>query len=64
MKSLIRFIVGLLMPVILIASGGALIGWGITNNWQILAWMGLALAIAGVIWGLFLWFWASEGPLF
>lgn len=63
MKSLIRFVLGLLMPVILIALGGAVAGWGLTNDWQILTWMGLALVAAGIIWGFFLWLWASDGSL-
>ena len=61
MQSVFRFLVGLLMPVVLIGSGGALTGWAITNNWSILAWIGLAFIAAGVIWGLFLFFWADAG---
>lgn len=63
MKSLLRFLLGLLMPLILIAGGGALIGWGVTHDWPIMIWTGLAMIGAGILWGLFLFLWASEGPL-
>lgn len=62
MKRLISFLVTLLMPIILIGGGGALGGWGVTNDWPLLAWAGLAMIAGGVLWGLFLFFWASEGP--
>lgn len=62
MKRLIGFVVTLLMPLVLIGGGGALVGVGVTNEWPILAWAGLAMIAGGVLWGLFLFFWASEGP--
>lgn len=62
MRRLIGFVVTLFMPVILIGGGGALTGWGLTNGWDILAWAGFAMVVGGVLWGLFLYFWASEGP--
>ncbi|PJI85205.1 hypothetical protein BC777_3205 [Yoonia maricola] len=61
MRRLIAFVVTLLMPIILIGGGGSLTGWGITNNWTMLVWVGLAMIAAGVLWGLFLFFWASDG---
>ncbi|HEV8034118.1 hypothetical protein [Yoonia sp.] len=63
MRRLISFIVTLLMPLILIGGGGALTGWGITNDWATVAWIGAAMVVAGVVWGLFLFLWASNGSL-
>lgn len=61
MTRLIRFLVGLLMPIILIGGGGMLTGWGLTNNWLMMTYAGLAMVGAGIVWGLFLWLWASDG---
>ncbi len=61
MKSFVRFIVSLLMPIILIAGGGMLMGWGITNEWDYVAWAGIGMLAAGIIWGLILWFWVDAG---
>ena len=61
MKSLIRFLVSLFMPIVLIAGGGTLAGWGINLPSQTVIYTGLALIGAGIIWGLFLFFWASGG---
>ncbi|WP_342070826.1 hypothetical protein [Yoonia algicola] len=55
MKSAIRFIIGLLMPIILIGSGGAMFGWGLENDWDYIAWAGIGLIGAGIIWGLVVW---------
>ncbi|MEO0931440.1 MAG: hypothetical protein AAFY14_12450 [Pseudomonadota bacterium] len=63
MRSLIRFIVGLLMPVILIGAGGMVVGLGVNNNWELLIYGGFAMIGAGLIWGLLLWLWASDGGL-
>lgn len=63
MRSLIRFIVGLLMPVILIGAGGMVVGLGVNNNWDLLIYGGFAMIGAGLIWGLLLWLWASDGGL-
>jgi hypothetical protein len=62
MRRLISFLVTLLMPLILIGGGGALTGWGITNEWATVAWIGAAMVVAGVLWGLFLFLWAESGP--
>lgn len=62
MRRLISFLVTLLMPLILIGGGGALTGWGITNDWKMVAWIGAAMVVAGVLWGLFLFLWAESGP--
>ncbi|MEM9785904.1 MAG: hypothetical protein AAF801_05345 [Pseudomonadota bacterium] len=63
MRSLIRFIVGLLMPVILIGAGGMVVGLGVNNNWELLIYGGFAMIGAGLIWWLVLWLWASDGGL-
>ena len=62
MRRLISFVVALLMPLILIGGGGAVTGWGFTNEWDILVWIGLGMIAAGVLWGLFLFLWATDGP--
>ena len=43
------------MPIILIASGGAMFGWGLDNDWDYVAWAGIGLVVAGIIWGLVVW---------
>ena len=43
------------MPIILIASGGAMFGWGLDNDWDYVAWAGIGLVLAGIIWGLVVW---------
>jgi hypothetical protein len=63
MRRLISFLVTLFMPLILIGAGGALAGWGLANEWEIVAWSGLGLIGAGIAWGLFLFLWATDGPL-
>ena len=55
MKQLVRSVVGLLMPIVLIASGGAMTGWGLDKDWSYVAWAGLGLIVAGIIWGLIVW---------
>ncbi len=63
MRRLIGFLVALFMPLILIGGGGALMGWGLTNSWEIVTWTGLGMIGAGIVWGLILFFWASDGAL-
>ena len=61
MKDIARFLVGLLMPLILIAGGAGLIGIGMTYEIVILVWVGLALIAAGLLWGMILYFVADSG---
>ena len=61
MRRLATFIMTLLMPIILIVSGGALGGWGMTKEWDIVTFMGLGMMGAGVLWGFFLWLWVTDG---
>ena len=63
MKQLARFLVGLFMPVFLIFGGGVLLGIANVYDVSILDWIGLSMIGAGIVWGLFLFFWATEGPL-
>ncbi|MEL6685782.1 MAG: hypothetical protein AAFN63_00820 [Pseudomonadota bacterium] len=63
MRRLITFVMTLIMPIILIGGGGAVLGWGVTNEWDIVGWIGAGMIGAGVLWGLFLFFWASDGAL-
>lgn len=55
MNKVIRSVIGLIMPIILIASGGSLFGWGLDNEWNYVAWAGVGLVVAGIIWGLVVW---------
>ncbi|SFS00552.1 hypothetical protein [Yoonia litorea] len=61
MKQLVHFLVGLFMPLILIAGGAGVIGIGMTYDIVALAWAGLAMIAAGIVWGLVLYFWADSG---
>ena len=49
------------MPVFLIGGGGALIGTALNYEIAMLVWVGLAMVAAGILWGLFLFFWATGG---
>jgi hypothetical protein len=60
-KKLIGFVLTLLMPIILIALGGAVAGLGLNNDWEYVSYAGLGLVGAGLIWGFFLFLWASDG---
>lgn len=59
MRRLIGFIVTLLMPILLIGGGGALAGWGLDNDINMLVYIGLAMIAAGLVWGLVIFLWAS-----
>ena len=59
MKSLIRFVVSLLMPIFLIAGGGVIAGWGHTNEWDWLAYRGFGMIGGGILWGL-AWFGSAK----
>ena len=63
MKRLIAFVMTLIMPIILIGGGGAILGRGVTNEWSTVGWIGAGMIGAGVLWGLFLFLWASDGAL-
>lgn len=60
MKKIIRFIVGLAAPFILVFSGAGLIGYGIENEYETLAWIGLVVTVCGLIWGFWLYFLADS----
>jgi hypothetical protein len=64
MGGIIRFLVGLLMPIILIAAGAGLSGLGLDQEWPIAIWAGLILIGVGVVWGLLLYFAAEAGSPF
>ena len=59
MKSVVRFLVGLFMPLILIVCGAALTGLGATYDWEIMIYAGFATIGAGIVWGIFLFLWAG-----
>ena len=63
MRRLIAFVLTLLMPIILIAGGGTLAGWGMTNNWDWMVWAGLAMIAIGILWGVALFLWAGNGSI-
>jgi len=64
MRGILRFLIGLLMPVILIAAGAGLAGLGLDREWPVAVWAGLILIGVGVVWGLFLYFAAEAGSPF
>ncbi|MEJ6404497.1 hypothetical protein [Yoonia sp. 2307UL14-13] len=59
MQSFLRFVIGLFMPVILIAVGGVVAGWGIDNDWRYVVWAGIGMVGAGIVWGLVVWLWVG-----
>ena len=63
MRRLIAFVLTLLMPIILIAGGGTVTGWGMRNDWEWLVWAGLAMIAVGILWGVFLFLWAGNGSI-
>lgn len=56
MKSLVRFLVGLLAPFILIFGGAALVGIGVEYDVNVLAWIGGIAVVCGLLWGLWIFF--------
>ncbi|MEO0816110.1 MAG: hypothetical protein AAFX86_02270 [Pseudomonadota bacterium] len=64
MRTLVRILIGLLMPVVLIAGGGGVMGVAMEYEWMILFWVGLAMVGAGLVWGLFIFFVAEAGSPF
>jgi len=62
MKSVLRFLLGLFMPIILIGLGAGVLGLGATYDIEVLIIAGFAVIGAGILWGVFLYLWASEGP--
>ena len=64
MGGIIRFLMGLLMPVILIAAGAGLSGLGLDREWPIAIWAGLILIAVGALWGVFLYFATEAGSPF
>lgn len=62
MKQIARFLVGPFMPFFLIIGGGTVVGWGTGNDRPIIALIGVSIVVAGILWGLFLFLLASEGP--
>ncbi len=60
-NGLLRFLMGLLAPIILIIAGAGVAAAGIDLAVSFLFWAGALLVVAGVIWGLFLYFVAESG---
>jgi len=63
MKSVLRFIVWLLMPLVLIALGAGSLGIGATNDLEVFIYAGFALIGAGILWGVLIFMWADSGML-
>jgi hypothetical protein len=49
-----KFLVGLLVPVLLILAGAGFVALGIHYEIALVGWFGAALAGAGIVWGFFL----------
>lgn len=61
MKNLVRFLVTLFMPILLIVAGGAIVGLGARYNMEILFYVGFGMIGAGILWGLAMFLWATNG---
>lgn len=64
LKDILKVVFGglmlLLVPVAMVIGGGALIGFGIDNDWSIVVYIGGALLIAGLVWGALLFMYHSS----
>lgn len=58
---LLKFLAGLLVPVLLIVVGAALAGAGFNYGLPVVGWAGAAILAAGVVWGALLVLFASGG---
>ncbi|MEL6999492.1 MAG: hypothetical protein AAFP68_14610 [Pseudomonadota bacterium] len=61
LKSLLRALLILLIPIILIFVGGAVVYGGVTFEIEFVQWGGMALIGVGVLWLILLWFGAESG---
>ena len=57
---LIAFLVYLFAPFALIFGGAGLTSLGISYEWEIVAWTGAIITLAGLVWGIFLFMVHSE----
>ena len=60
-RSCLLFLIGILMPILLIVVGAALAALGFTQGWAFLVWTGLIVAGVGLLWGIVLVL--MHGPL-
>mgnify|MGYP001825561399 CR=1 FL=1 len=60
-RSCLQFLIGILMPILLIVVGAALAALGFTQGWPFLVWTGLIVAGVGLLWGTVLVL--MHGPL-
>ena len=60
-RSCLQFLIGILMPIVLIVVGAALAALGFTQGWAFLVWTGLIVAGVGLLWGIVLV--VMHGPL-
>lgn len=62
-KSLLGGIMVVLIPIGMVVGGGALVGLGLDNEWNTVAWIGGAIFVAGLIWGALLFLFHSGSGL-
>ena len=55
LKAAIQGIFSIMLPIALVIGGAALFGFGLDNDWRILAWIGGGLLVAGLVWGALLY---------
>jgi len=60
-RELTKFVVALLIPIALIFIGAGLFALGVHFKMAFLLWTGGVVALCGVLWGVFLVLWASDG---
>ena len=53
-RGCLQFLIGILMPILLIVVGAALAALGFTQGWAFLVWTGLIVAGVGLLWGIVL----------
>lgn len=58
---LLRVLVNALMPFLLVAAGAGIASLGLTYSLTLLIWTGLIMVGAGILWGLFLFLYYTEG---
>ena len=54
-KVLVQGAFAVLLPIGMVIGGAALLGFGIDSDIRILAWIGIGLLVAGIVWGAILY---------
>jgi hypothetical protein len=62
-RSIVSFLVTLLMPLVLVGLGAGVVALGFWLGWLWLVIAGGVVVLAGVLFGVFLFLWADAGVL-